>query len=463
MATVRSSLKQLLPDLVEVVGPDHVLSDPDLKAPYESDWTGRWHGNANVVIRPGTTSQVSAVMGILSNARVAVVPQGGNTGLVGGGVPRGGEAVISLRRLDHLGPVDKASAQVNAGAGVTLARLQAHARAAGLLFGVDLAARDSATIGGMVATNAGGIHVLRYGMMRAQVVGAELVMADGSVVRRMSGLKENTGYDLVGLATGSEGTLAIVTEARLRLVAEPGERVVAMCGVADLEAAIALTAALRNIASLEALEVLDSQAMAIVRGHTGLPSVVAGDWEWYVLMECAGDGDLVAALHGAITSVEGVSEPAVALEPARRADLWSYRERLTESISALGIPHKLDVAIPLKELGLFAKDLREHLHALSPQARPVLFGHLAEGNLHVNILGLSPSDSSADEMVLHLAADHGGTISSEHGVGIAKQPWLALTRSQEDRSVMRAIKQALDPDGLLNPGVLFGLEPYHKT
>ncbi|MCL4423308.1 MAG: FAD-binding oxidoreductase [Actinobacteria bacterium] len=169
MATVRSSLKQLLPDLVEVVGPDHVLSDPDLKAPYESDWTGRWHGNANVVIRPGTTSQVSAVMGILSNARVAVVPQGGNTGLVGGGVPRGGEAVISLRRLDHLGPVDKASAQVNAGAGVTLARLQAHARAAGLLFGVDLAARDSATIGGMVATNAGGIHVLRYGMMRAQV------------------------------------------------------------------------------------------------------------------------------------------------------------------------------------------------------------------------------------------------------------------------------------------------------
>ena len=211
--------RSVLEALTVAVGAEHVLTDSEVVGAYTVDWTGRFRGAAPAVVRPGTRSEVAAVVRICDDARIAIVPQGGNTGLVGGSVPLAGEVVVSLRRLDALGPVDVASAQVTAGAGVTLARLQAHARAAGWDFGVDLGARDSATVGGMVATNAGGVHVLRHGPMRRQVVGVRAVLADGSVVDRLDGLeKDNTGYDLSGLLCGSEGTLAVVTDARLRLV-----------------------------------------------------------------------------------------------------------------------------------------------------------------------------------------------------------------------------------------------------
>ncbi len=208
--------------LIEAVGQDHVLTDPERTRSYETDWTGRWSGRARLVVRPRDTAQVAAVLRACGAAGVGVVPQGGNTGLVGGGVPRGGEVVLSLARLTELGPVDTAAGQVTAGAGVTLRALAEHAARAGLAYGVDFAARDSATVGGTVATNAGGIHVVRHGATRTQVLGLEAVLADGRVLRRMGGLpKDATGYDLPGLLTGSEGTLAVVTAARLRLVGVP--------------------------------------------------------------------------------------------------------------------------------------------------------------------------------------------------------------------------------------------------
>ena len=258
--------------LEEIVGAGHVLTDPDSRSSYETDWTRRYHGTARLVVRPGSTAEVSAVLSLCTEASAAVVPQGGNTGLVGGGVPRGGEVVLSLGRLDLIEPVDTDAAQVTVGAGVTLARLQDHVRDAGFAFGVDLASRGSATIGGMIATNAGGIHVLHYGGMRAQLVGIEAVRADGAILRRLPGLtKDNTGYDLPGLIAGSEGTLAVITAARLKLVSQLPQRAVALLAVPDVASALDILARVRPLASLDAAELFFREGVELVCKHSGLP------------------------------------------------------------------------------------------------------------------------------------------------------------------------------------------------
>ena len=249
--------EKLITDLRSVVGDAHVLVDDDLRAPYETDWTRRFHGAAACVVRPASTREVAGVVDICRAAGAPMVVQGGNTGLVGGGVPAGGEVLVSLSRLTRVEPVDAIAGQVTVDAGVTLEKLQAHARAAGLDFGVDLAARSAATVGGLIATNAGGIRVLRYGSMRAQVCGVEAVMADGTVVSRLTGLaKDNTGYDLTQLLAGSEGTLAIITRARLRLVPLLPSRAVALVGVAGTDEALLLLAAARaGLPDLSAAEI----------------------------------------------------------------------------------------------------------------------------------------------------------------------------------------------------------------
>src|SRR3954470_22752710 len=247
--TVRTMMAGMaLPDsLRDAVGAQHVLVDGDLKKSYETDWTGRFTGSACAVVRPASTDEVVAVVRACAASGAAIVTQGGNTGLVGGGVPAGGEVLLSLLRLSELGDVDVAAAQVTVGAGATLSAVQGHARRLGLDVGVDLAARDSATIGGLVATNAGGLHVLRHGSMRAQVAGAEAVLADGTVVSRLAGLaKDNTGYDLVSLLCGSEGTLGIVTKVRLRLVPQLPHRAVALVALPSAAAAVALLPGLRR-------------------------------------------------------------------------------------------------------------------------------------------------------------------------------------------------------------------------
>jgi FAD/FMN-containing dehydrogenase len=448
---------RLVDELVGVVGPSHVLVDDDVRAPYEIDWTRRFAGTARCVVRPGDVDEVAAVVRACAAEGAAVVAQGGNTGLVGGGVPRGGEVVLSLVRLDALAPVDLVAAEVTAGAGVTLGRLQAHARAAGLDFGVDLAARDSATIGGMVATNAGGVHALRYGPMRAQVVGLQAVLADGRVLERMPGLvKDNTGYDLPGLLVGSEGTLAVVTAARLRLRPLHTARVVALLAVAGTADALRILARLRSaLASLDAVEVFHADGLDLVRRHTGAPAPFNADHPTYLLVECAARHDPTDDLVAALADAPEVRDAAVATDGPARERLWSLRERHTEAISAEGIPHKLDVTLPLGELVRFEERLRALLGDVAPDGRAILFGHLGDGNIHVNLLGIEADDDRVDEAVLRLVADHGGSISAEHGIGVAKARWLGLTRSPADIATMAAIKTALDPDHRLNPGVLF--------
>jgi FAD/FMN-containing dehydrogenase len=458
----------LAAQLRAIVGETQVLTDPGLTSSYETDWTGRFQGTAAMVVRPGTTEEVSAVLIACGAAGVSVVVQGGNTGLVGGGVPSGssrdkGEVLVSTTRLNELEPVDVAAGQVTAGAGVRLAALQAHARSAGLDFGVDLAARDTATVGGLIATNAGGIRVLRYGSMHAQLLGLEAVLPDGSIVSRLGGLpKDNTGYDLTSLLTGSEGTLAIVTKARLKLVSAEAARCVALIALAGTAEAIALLAVLREHVgpTMSAAELMFDEGVELVRATAGLPRPFAEPSPAYLLVECAGRQDPSDLLMEVLAEAPGVIDANVATagDPGGQRALWQYREGHTEAVNAAGIPVKLDVAVPLTELPGLIGVLPGLVKSAAPEATAYIWGHLNEGNLHVNVVGALEAAAAVEEAVLRAVAERRGTISSEHGIGRAKAEWLSLSRSPAEIAVMRAVKHALDPAGLLAPGVLLTVD-----
>jgi FAD/FMN-containing dehydrogenase len=346
------------------------------------------------------------------------------------------------------------SGQLTAGAGATIAGVQAAARQAGWDYGVDWAARDTATVGGSIATNAGGVRVLRYGDTRAQLLGVEAVLADGSIVSHLGGLlKDNTGYHLPSLVCGSEGSLAVVTAARLALVPRCHERVVALLGFGTVERALEACASLRRrLPSLEAAELFFADGVALVCEQLALPPPPIAA-PVYLLVECANHVDPSAALAREVEHA-GVDDAAVAVEPPQRAALWRYREDHTEAINAIGPPHKLDVTLPQHALAAFCSDVRGLIASVSPSSRVWLFGHAADGNIHVNVTGVRPGDDRIDDAVLRLVVDRGGSISAEHGIGTAKKRWLPLNRSPAELAAMRSIKHALDPHGILNPNVL---------
>jgi FAD/FMN-containing dehydrogenase len=449
--------------LQSMVGIDHVLADPDLTAGYETDWTGRFTGRASLVVRPADRDQVARVLAFCNDEGIDVIPQAGNTGLVGGSVPRAvarrPTIVMSLRRLDTVTDLDENALQLTAGAGVTIAGWRAAARAVGLDTPIDFAARDAATIGGAIATNAGGSRVLRYGTMRQQVVGIEAVLADGNVVGSLAGLpKETAGLHWPSVLTGSEGTLAVVTAARLRLVPRFEHVVTATVAVASIDDAVALAGTLRHrLGTLDALEIIQPAALALVAAHLDAqPPVPVTGAASFVVIECAGHVDPTADLADALADSTGVLATAVAIEPQRRIDMLAFRDRITEAISTESArtgttAFKLDVAVPLGAVAELL-DVAERA-AVDDGARLIPFGHLAEGNLHLNHLGVRNPEALAD-VVLAAVAGLGGTISAEHGIGIAKTRWLHLVRSPADLAAQRAVKLALDPNGILNPGVL---------
>ena len=449
-------MTDLIARLTEIVGADHVLTDADVKASYETDWTGRFNGRARAVVRPANTSDVAAVVAACAEAGAAISVQGGNTGLVGASVPADDTVLLSTLRLRELGHVDEVAAQVTVGAGVTLAALQQHVRPQRLDVGVDFAARESCTVGGMAATNAGGERVLRYGTMRAQLLGIEAVLADGTVVSRLTGLPtDNTGYDVVSLLAGSEGTLAVITRLRLRLVPLLSERVVALVAVDDTAAAVDLVRGLRDrLPTLEAAELFYADGLALVRAQTGMAAPFAEEHPAYVLVECAAHSDPSDELLAALAEASVVRDATVAADARGRHALWAYRESHTESINAAGVPVKLDVAVPLPSLAEAVAALPDAIAGAAPRARTILFGHVNEGNLHVNVLDAVDEAEAVSDAVLKVVATFGGSISAEHGVGRAKREWLHLSRSPEEIAMMRSIKKALDPAGLLNPGVL---------
>ena len=430
-----------------------VVMDPGVLAAHEVDWTGRFRGRAVALVRPGSAAEVVAVLRACAAAGVGVVPQGGNTGLVAGAVPHDA-VVLSTARLASIGPVDPVVGTVAAGAGVTLEALQRAATEADLAFPVDLAARGSATVGGMIATDAGGIRALRYGSMRRQVVGIEAVLADGTVVRERAGATTPIGVDLVSLLSGSEGTLGVITAAHLRLVPVLPERATALVALDDVAAAVAATAHARGrLPELEAAELVDAASLALAASRAGQPLPFDGP---VLFLETASTRPLLDDLAAALQSMPGVRDAVIAADGPGRRQLWALREGVTEAISSIGIPHKLDVGLPLGRLAAFVDALEPTVAGVDGDARVFVFGHLALGNLHVNVTGPAPEDERVDEAVLSLVVDHGGSIAAEHGIGRAKARWLGLARSPEELAVHAAIKRALDPGGILNPGVLDG-------
>lgn len=390
-------------------------------------------------------------------AEVAVVPQGGNTGLVGGSVPGTDLPVIlSTRRLQEPSTLDPVAGQIDVGAGWTLAGIQAQVEGSGWEVGVDLGARDTATIGGMIATNAGGSRVLRDGMMRRQVAGVEVVLSTGEVLASTRALpKDNTGYDLVGLMCGSEGTLGIITRAILQLVAARPHRVTAMVAVESLGACVDLVARLRRqLPSLEAAEFFSGACLDLVCSSTGRTSPFSEAHPGYILVECA---DVVDPLESLAAALGSQSDVVVGADRPTRDQLWAYRDSITPAIGTQGIPHKFDVTVPLGAMADFEADLTDDLARLAPDARLYLFGHIADGGCHVNVI-TSSEPGSLDRPILELVVRHGGSVSAEHGIGRAKVFALGMSRSPVELAAMRRIKDALDPAGLLNPGVLLPRE-----
>jgi FAD/FMN-containing dehydrogenase len=416
---------------------------------FAADWTGRFRGHTPAVVRPRDTAEVARVLALCTDAGIAVVPQGGNTGLVGGGVPLHGEVVLSLARLDQMDPVDAEASQVTVGAGATLRRL-AEADP-DLDLGVLIASRDSATVGGAVATNAGGLRVLRYGPMRAQVRGIEAVLSDGTVVSHLTGLvKDNTGYDYPSLLAGSEGTLAVITRVRVQLVPRLRRLVTAIVGLAGLDELHALARqAARDIPGLVSAEFFTQAGLDILIEHAGLAPPLPSPASVYLLLEASGAGAL-EDLAGLI----GERPAAVGETAADRARLWSYRERHPEAAGFLGAPIKLDVSVPAARWVQFASAAAGVVAGVDPGAAVVTFGHVADGNVHVNIVPAQAADGRHEDAVFSFVASLGGSISAEHGIGALKARWLPLARSAAERALFARIRSALDPTATLNPHIL---------
>lgn len=444
-----------LADLKRIVGSTHVATDADILEARSVDHTGRYRGRASALVRPGSAEQVAEVLRVCRDAGAHVTVQGGRTSLVAGTVPEHDDVLLSTERLHAIAEVDSIERRIEVGAGATLAAVQQAAAAAGLVFGVDLTARDTATVGGMAATNAGGLRTVRYGNMGEQVVGVQVALPDGTLLRRHSLVRrDNTGYDLPALFVGAEGTLGVITGLDLRLHATPSHRVTAICGFADLEALVTAGRVFRDVDGIAALELIDGRAAALTREHRGVGAPVTGDW--LLLVELAADHDQTERLAELFENVPMCGEPAVGVDLAAQQRLWQVRESLADVLGVYGPPVKFDVSLPLSAIGEFERDAVDLVRAHAPEALPVLFGHVGEGNLHLNVLRC-PADREDKlyQPMMDLIARCGGNVSSEHGVGSRKRPYLGMSREPADIAAMRTLKAALDPTGYLNAAVLF--------
>jgi len=455
--------------LRDLVGDAAVLTEPAAVAPYVSDWTGAYAGRAAAVVRPADTAQVAAVVRACAEAGVAVVPQGGNTGLAAGAVPdpSGEQVVLVLDRMRRVREVDPVADTITVEAGVVLATVQQEAAAAGRLFPLSLGSEGSCTVGGNVSTNAGGTAVLRYGMMRELVLGLEVVLPDGRVWDGLRPLrKDNTGYDLKQLFIGAEGTLGIVTAVVLRMLPDTPRRATALLALPSVDAAVALLPLLRGHGGgeLSTWELLDREALDLVLAHQpGARDPFGEEHPWYGLVEYAGSADHVEtrledALADAVSQGLAV-DAVVAGGPAQRDALWALREGVSEAQRVEGASLKHDVTLPIAELAGFVAATGTRLGELLPGVRLVTYGHVGDGNLHYNLSAPVGDDAALRAVapdltraVYDAVAARAGSISAEHGLGALKRDAAASYKSEVEVDLMRAVKQALDPRGLMNPG-----------
>ena len=461
----------LLDTLRGAVGAAHVLTAGDLTA-WELDWRRRWRGRALAVVRPASTPEVAAVVRACAAARVAVVPQGGNTGLVGGGVPdaSGTQVLLSLQRLNRLRAIDEANLALTAEAGCVLQALQEAAQARGLLLPLSLAAEGSCTLGGNLATNAGGTQVLRWGNARELCLGLEVVTAAGQVWDGLSGLrKDNTGYDLRNLMIGSEGTLGVITAATMKLAPLPAATGTALAACDGLAQCVSLLQLARSRlgAGLTGFEVMGRFALDLVARHfPALPQPLPAT-PWTVLLEQSDtEGQAQArerfeSLLGAALEAGVVSDAVVAESLAQSQALWQLRESIPLAQAEEGLNVKHDISLPVSAIPDFVAATDALLARHFPGVRLVNFGHLGDGNLHYNVQAPPGSDGqrflddheqTINTLVFDALAPYGGSFSAEHGIGALKRDELAQRKSPVALQMMRGIKAALDPLGILNPG-----------
>jgi FAD/FMN-containing dehydrogenase len=461
----------LIASLCGLLGDAHVLQDGDLSA-WEVDWRKRYRGKALAVVRPSSTEQVAQVVKLCAAQGVSIVPQGGNTGLVGGGVPNasGTQVVLSLQRMNRVRAIDADNLTMTVDAGCVLHAVQEAARAAGFWFPLSLAAEGSCTIGGNLATNAGGTQVLRFGNARDLCLGLEVVTPHGEVWHGLSGLrKDNTGYDLRHLMIGSEGTLGIITGATLKLAPQPAASMTAMATCADLPACVRLLSLARQRLgdTLTGFEVMNDVSLALVAQHMPQLRQPLPAAPWSVLLELSDQQSAehartqFEALLEAALEQQVIDDAAVAESVAQSRTMWHLRESIPLAQAEEGLNIKHDVSLPVSRIAAFCAAAQAQLTREVPGSRLVNFGHLGDGNLHFNVQAPSGSDAAAflkreesrvNTIVYDCVGAHGGSISAEHGVGALKVGELAARKDATALSMMRAVKAALDPQGLMNPG-----------
>ena len=456
-----------LDELISTLGAEVAQRGDDVPARYHTDWSGTPPQRPLALVRPRSTDEVSALMRLCTAHRVPVVPQGGLTGLAGAAVPVAGAVAVSMERMNAIEDVNARTALMTVQAGATLQAVQEAAVAAGMVFGVDLGARGSCQIGGNVATNAGGNGVLQHGMMREQVLGLEVVLADGTVLPMLRPmLKNNTGYDLKQFFIGSEGTLGIVTRVLLRLRPAPQARATALVAVPDFDAALSVLARMQSrfgngVAAFELM--WDSFIQASIRWQKLQPPFGQAH-ALLALIDVDGKdeatlrADVEEALGEAMEAGE-VADAVIAQSVAQARQLWKLREAPAELNTNMHPPVNFDVSLPQADIGRFADACRAAFDARWPGHHTLFFGHVGDGNLHVSVDGATANgDCEGVEAALyHLVGEFGGSVSAEHGIGLHKKPYLGASRTPAELAVMRAIKQALDPLHLFNPGKVFDL------
>ena len=461
-----------LPDAAWAELPSDVVrtSSVDL-APHLTDWRGQKTGRADALLLPRSTADVAEIVRWAGRHGVGLVPQGGNTGLVGGSVPEPladrPVAVLSLRRMDAIEGIDPAGLSMVVGAGAILANVRSAAEQAGCRFPLSLGAKGSATIGGLVSTNAGGVQVLRHGTMRALVLGMEAVLPDGSVLNQLSALrKDNSGYDLKQLLIGAEGTLGVVTRVALRLAPALRQRSTAWAGLATAEQALALLRRLRAEAgeTVESYELISAEAHDLtLHQMPGLRAPLPGSHPYHVLIELAASAEVMESVLAAAIEADEADDAVIAKSEAQADSMWAIRESIPEAEKRNGGAVKNDISVEVADVPAFHAEAVRLLQAAHPGARAFVFGHLGDGNLHWNILppadappGWLKREGEQARTQLHdLIARFHGSISAEHGIGTLKAAELARLGDPAKLAAMRAIKAALDPRGILNPGKLF--------
>jgi FAD/FMN-containing dehydrogenase len=444
-----------------------ISTDPHDLETYGRDWTRVHEPAPSAIVWPRSTAEIATVLSICDRERAAVVPSGGRTGLAGGAIAKGGEIVLSLARMDRIGAIDPIAMTVRVEAGAITEKVHLAAAEHGLTWPVDFASKGSSHVGGNIATNAGGVKVIRYGLTRQWVLGLTVVTAKGETLELNGALeKNNTGVDLRQLFIGSEGTLGVISEATLKLARLPGHLDVFLFATRDLSGVLSLfEAARRGPFTVMAFEMFTDRCLARLTRHRGLTSPLDAA-PYFALLEVeAPEREALDGWLGELLENDYVTDGTLAQSREQAAHLWSLREGISESLSATGLPHKNDVSLPIAELSSFCASLDRVFEERYPGWEICLFGHIGDGNLHVNVM--KPDAMSKTEFLAHthesdramfeLVRAHKGSISAEHGIGLLKKEWLRYARSDAEIEIMKSLKRALDPNGILNPGKIFDL------